>query len=34
MTRMGFDPTTLVFERERTGYALDREVAAVGKYVS
>jgi hypothetical protein len=31
MSRVGFEPTTPVFERAKTVYALDREVTVIGK---
>jgi hypothetical protein len=31
MTRVGFEPTTPVFERVKTAHALDRAVTVIGK---
>jgi hypothetical protein len=32
MTRVGFEPTILVFERTKTVHALDREATVIGKF--
>jgi hypothetical protein len=33
MSRVGFEPTTPVFERPKAGHALDREASVIGQYL-